>query len=73
MTDDTHGDGDTEDGRPRLAQLRDVETVYQPAEDSRLLAETATERGVDSGDRVLDVGTGRATSRHAFTRRPVRG
>jgi release factor glutamine methyltransferase len=58
MTDDTHGDCDTGDGRPRLAQLRDVETVYQPAEDSRLLAETATDHGVGSGDLVLDVGTG---------------
>ena len=46
-------------GRPRLAELRDVETVYQPAEDSRLLAETAIEHsGVGPGDLVLDVGTG---------------
>jgi release factor glutamine methyltransferase len=45
--------------RPRLADLRDVETVYQPAEDSRLLAETALERGgVGPGDLALDVGTG---------------
>jgi release factor glutamine methyltransferase len=43
--------------RPDLAEQRDIESVYQPAEDSRLLAETAAahaERGV----RVLDVGTG---------------
>jgi len=31
--------------------------VYQPAEDSRLLASVAVER-VDASDRVLDVGTG---------------
>lgn len=47
------------DSRPRLADLRDVETVYRPAEDSRLLAETALERGgVGPGDLALDVGTG---------------
>jgi release factor glutamine methyltransferase len=33
------------------------ERVYQPAEDSRLLASTATER-IQSNERVLDVGTG---------------
>lgn len=43
--------------RPALADRRDLETVYQPAEDSRLLAETARD-GVESRDRVLDVGTG---------------
>ena len=48
-------DGDS--GRPGLADQRGVETVYQPAEDSDLLARTARER-VESGDRVLDVGTG---------------
>lgn len=59
--DGTTGDSDStdDDGRPRLAQLRDVETVYQPAADSRLLAETAVEHGsVGPGDRVIDVGTG---------------
>ncbi|SDF66850.1 HemK2/MTQ2 family protein methyltransferase [Halorientalis regularis] len=40
-----------------LAERRDLEQVYQPAEDSRLLAETAAER-VGDGDLVLDVGTG---------------
>ena len=40
-----------------LAERRDLDQVYQPAEDSRLLAETATER-VGDGDLVLDVGTG---------------
>jgi len=41
-----------------LAERRGVETeVYQPAEDSRLLASVAVER-VDAADRVLDVGTG---------------
>jgi release factor glutamine methyltransferase len=50
---------DDEDGRPRLVALRDVATVYQPAEDSRLLAETAIEHGeIGPGDIVLDVGTG---------------
>ena len=45
------------DDPPRLAQLRDVETVYQPAEDSRLLAATAAD-SIDSDALVLDVGTG---------------
>jgi release factor glutamine methyltransferase len=41
-----------------LAERRDVETeVYQPAEDSRLLASVAVERA-GPHDRVLDVGTG---------------
>ncbi|MFB6119687.1 MAG: HemK2/MTQ2 family protein methyltransferase [Halobacteriaceae archaeon] len=41
-----------------LAERRDVETeVYQPAEDSRLLAEVAVDR-VHDDDTVLDVGTG---------------
>ncbi|PSP37454.1 methyltransferase [Halobacteriales archaeon QH_7_65_31] len=41
-----------------LAQQRGMETeVYQPAEDSRLLADAAVERA-DSDDKVLDVGTG---------------
>jgi release factor glutamine methyltransferase len=40
-----------------LAERRDLDQVYQPAEDSRLLAETAAER-VGDGDLVLDVGTG---------------
>lgn len=41
-----------------LAERRGMETeVYQPAEDSRLLASVAVER-VDAADRVLDVGTG---------------
>lgn len=40
-----------------LAERRDLKQVYQPAEDSRLLAETAAER-VENGDLVLDVGTG---------------
>ena len=55
----TEEDGqNAQDGsRPALADQRGVETVYQPAEDSDLLARTAVER-VRSGDRVLDVGTG---------------
>ncbi|RXK46708.1 HemK2/MTQ2 family protein methyltransferase [Halorientalis pallida] len=40
-----------------LAERRDLEQVYQPAEDSRLLADTAAER-VREGELVLDVGTG---------------
>jgi release factor glutamine methyltransferase len=43
--------------RPDLAEQRDVEAVYRPAEDSRLLAETAAAY-VERDDRVLDVGTG---------------
>ena len=44
-------------GRPTLADRREVEQVYQPAEDSRLLADSVVEH-VDPGDRVLDVGVG---------------
>lgn len=75
MTDDddrsgaaTHDDdrpgGTTDDDRPSLARQREVEAVYQPAEDSRLLAETvieAAESGavsLDDGSLALDVGTG---------------
>ena len=47
----------TDDDRPRLADLRDVDEVYQPAEDSHLLAETASSR-IDPDSFVLDVGTG---------------
>jgi release factor glutamine methyltransferase len=46
-----------EDERPSLADQREVETVYQPAEDSDLLARTAREHAHE-GVRVLDVGTG---------------
>lgn len=45
------------DDEPALADQRDVEQVYQPAEDSHLLAETAASN-IDTGDTVLDVGTG---------------
>ncbi|MBV0923365.1 methyltransferase domain-containing protein [Halomicroarcula limicola] len=57
--DDTGGPDDVTHtgGRPALADRRDVESVYQPAEDSDLLARAASER-VGAGDRVLDVGTG---------------
>ena len=51
MTDDESRD------RPRLADERGVETVYQPAEDSRLLAEAVVNR-IDPDELVLDVGTG---------------
>jgi release factor glutamine methyltransferase len=41
-----------------LADRRDLDTdVYQPAEDSHLLATTAVDYAID-GDRVVDVGTG---------------
>jgi len=56
MTEEGADEG-TDSGRPALADQRGVETVYQPAEDSDLLARTAAER-VTSGDRVLDVGSG---------------
>jgi release factor glutamine methyltransferase len=44
-------------GPPALAEQRDVERVYQPAEDSQLLADAVAEH-VESGERLLDVGTG---------------
>jgi release factor glutamine methyltransferase len=44
-------------GPPALADQRDVETVYQPAEDSQLLADAVVEN-VAPGERLLDVGTG---------------
>ncbi len=47
----------TGEDRPRLADQRDTDRVYQPAEDSRLLAESALQY-VDRPDLVLDVGTG---------------
>ena len=50
-------DAETGPGRPALADQRGVETVYQPAADSDLLARTARKR-VEAGDRALDVGTG---------------
>ncbi|MUV89253.1 methyltransferase [Halapricum sp. CBA1109] len=42
---------------PELADKRDLAQVYQPAEDSALLA-SALPEFVDPGDRALDVGTG---------------
>jgi release factor glutamine methyltransferase len=52
--DDT--DSDAETSRSRLADRRGMETrVYQPAEDSALLAAAAVDH---AGGRVLDVGTG---------------
>ncbi|WP_123537356.1 HemK2/MTQ2 family protein methyltransferase [Halosimplex salinum] len=50
-------DGGGTDGAPSLADQRDVEQVYQPAEDSKLLADAVVER-VEAGDCALDVGTG---------------
>ena len=47
------GDG----GRPKLADYRDVDEVYEAAEDSRLLADTAI-ASLEGDERVLDVGTG---------------
>lgn len=43
--------------RPALADRRDVETVYRPAEDSALLAEAAVET-VAAGDLAFEVGVG---------------
>jgi release factor glutamine methyltransferase len=48
------GDGG---GRPALADLREIDAVYQPAEDSLLLAETAI-ASLEGHELVLDVGTG---------------
>jgi len=45
------------DDRLELAKQRDLDQVYEPAEDSHLLAETAREY-VDTEDLVLEVGTG---------------
>jgi release factor glutamine methyltransferase len=47
----------TDDGRPSLADRRDVDTVYQPAEDSKLLADAAVGH-LEADRRVLDLGTG---------------
>ena len=49
--------GNQDSGQPSLADQRGVETVYQPAEDSALLARTAR-KYVEPGTRALDVGTG---------------
>ncbi|WP_415382599.1 HemK2/MTQ2 family protein methyltransferase [Halosimplex sp. TS25] len=51
------GEAEGSDGTPSLADQRGVERVYQPAEDSKLLADAVVER-VEAGDRALDVGTG---------------
>lgn len=48
---------DEHDDIPQLADRRGVETVYQPAEDSRLLADAVVD-AISPGQRVLDVGTG---------------
>ena len=53
----TPREGEPDGDRPALAEQRGVERVYQPAEDSRLLAESVVE-SVEPGDRLLDVGTG---------------
>jgi len=57
--DESTADGETDgsDGKPSLANQRGVERVYQPAEDSKLLADAAVE-DIEPGDRSLDVGTG---------------
>lgn len=59
--DSTRGPGapaaESGDGRPSLADRRDLKTVYQPAEDSRLLTDAAV-AAVDADDLVLEVGTG---------------
>jgi len=55
--DSESGDADDSDGRPALADQRDTPMVYQPAEDSDLLARTARE-AAKPGEQALDVGTG---------------
>lgn len=45
------------DGEPHLAELRDIDQVYQPAADSHLLAVTVA-ADIEAGRRLLDVGTG---------------
>jgi len=58
MAGEDAGDPDEGDsGRPALADQRDTPMVYQPAEDSDLLARTARESAT-AGERALDVGTG---------------
>ncbi|SDJ73606.1 release factor glutamine methyltransferase [Halovenus aranensis] len=47
----------TDDEHPQLTELRELDQVYQPAEDSHLLASTAA-ADIDGGASVLDVGTG---------------
>lgn len=47
---------DSTAGRPKLAEQRDINEVYQPAEDSKLLADAVVEQ-VETG-LVVDVGTG---------------
>lgn len=47
----------TDRDRPALADRRGMPDVYQPAEDSRLLA-TAAREAVAADERALDVGTG---------------
>jgi release factor glutamine methyltransferase len=57
---DEQGEGTLPPGdadKPALAERRNTEQVYQPAEDSRLLAETAVDH-VGADALVLDVGTG---------------
>lgn len=41
----------------KLAERREMPAVYEPAEDSHLLAETASEH-IDGGEEVLEVGVG---------------
>jgi len=55
VTDGGDADG-SETGRPALADSRDLDTVYQPAEDSRLLAAVAVDR--IEGGLVCEVGVG---------------
>lgn len=61
MSDEGEGGAGEEDssrdGPPALADQRELETVYQPAEDSGLLAAAVCDP-IDASDRVLDVGTG---------------
>jgi release factor glutamine methyltransferase len=56
-SEETAGAEGPEQDRPALADRRGIETVYQPAEDSKLLADTVVD-AVTEGQRALDVGTG---------------
>mgnify|MGYP006277363567 CR=1 FL=1 len=56
-SEETAGEDRPEQDRPSLTDQRDVETVYQPAEDSKLLADAVVD-AVEEAQCVLDVGTG---------------
>lgn len=70
MSDEQHSDTENSEEQPALAGMRDVETVYQPAEDSKLLADGVIEyRSTDGWDGTLglDVGTGSGYLAHRIS------